>query len=132
MKTYDKDILASHNELKNMPYSVPEGYFYSFKTTMSKAKRQERPALWRTAVPYFAAAAALTLLLTLGVTMSDSSQKEDITPEDYILFSDNLISASLYDTPAYGQTVEAGLKDEEIIEYLIYTGVSPEIIELSK
>lgn len=132
MKTYDNDILASRNELKNMPYSVPEGYFDSFKAGMSMSRRQERPARWRGVVPYIAVAASLTLLLTLGVTLSGSLEKEDITPEDYILFSDNLINTSVYEASAYDQTAEAELEDEEIVEYLIYAGVTPEMIELAK
>lgn len=132
MKTYEKDILASCDELKNMPYSVPEGYFDSFKADMSKTFRPERKKGWTKAVPYLAAAASLTLLLTLGVTMRDSSEKDELTLEDYILFSDNLINTTEYDDPADEQIAEAGLRDEEIIECLIYMDVTPEMIELSK
>ena len=132
MKTYDHDILASHNELKKMPYSVPEGYFDSFKSEMSATLRTKRHPTWKPVASYVAAAASLALLLTLGITMSGPKVGDDTTLEDYILFSDNMINTSIYDASAYEQMAEAELRDEDIIEYLIYAGVTPEMIELTK
>lgn len=131
MKTNGHDILASHDELKKTPYSVPEGYFEAFKAEASRTYSRPVAGPWRKAVPYMAAAASFALLLSLGAMFLQKSAQDDIlTQEDYILFSDNLISTAIYEE--YDQVAEADLMEEEIIEYLIYTGVSPETIELSK
>lgn len=132
MKAYDHDIPASYSDLKKMPYSVPEGYFESFKSDISKTVRTKRDSMWKPAASYFAAAASLALLLTLGVALSDSRDNDDITPEEYILFSDNMINTSLYGVSYEEQMAEAELMDEDIIQYLIYAGVTPEMIELAK
>lgn len=80
-----------------------------------------------------AAVASLALLITGGaIVLGGSGAEEYLTHEDYILFSDNLISTAIDEDPSTYQMADAELIDEEIIEYLIYTGVSPEMIELSK
>lgn len=133
MKTNDKDILATRSELRKQPYGVPEGYFDSFKAEMSGKLPQAAAGPWKKSMPYVAAAASLALLVSAGTIALGKFQSEDIlSQEDYILFSDNLISIDIYEEPSTYQTADAELLDEEIIEYLIYTGVSPEIIELSK
>ena len=133
MKTNEKDILSSRNELKSRPYIVPDGYFDSFRAEMSRVPLPAHTAPWRKAAPYMAIAASLALLVTAGtLALNRFSAEEEISQEDYILFSDNLISTSIYEDHMQEQIAEVGLMDEEIIEYLIFTGVSPEIIELSK
>ena len=132
MKAYDHDIPASHSDLKKMPYSVPEGYFESFKTDISKTVRAKRNSMWKPAASYTAAAASLALLLTLGVTLSGPRDNDDITPEEYILFSDNMINTSVYEAADEEQMAEAELMDEDIIQYQIYAGITPEMIELAK
>ena len=133
MKTNDKDILATRSELRKQPYGVPEGYFDSFKAEMSGKLPQAATGPWKKSMPYVAAAASLALLVSAGTIALGKFQSEDtLSQEDYILFSDNLISIDIYEEPSTYQTADAELLDEEIIEYLIYTGVSPEIIELSK
>lgn len=126
----EKDILTQRKELKKSPYSVPEGYFRTFKEQMHKVTAQTGHSLWRSSAAYIAAAACTALLITFGTVMAESLRpEEEYSLEDYILFSDHLIS-SYYE--ATEQVVEVGLQDEEIIEYLIYTGISPETIELYK
>lgn len=133
MKPNDKDILATRSELKKLPYGVPEGYFDSFKAEMSGKFPQRASGPWKKSAPYIAAAASLALLISAGTIALGKFRSEDtLSQEDYILFSDNLISIDIYEEPSTYQTADAELLDEEIIEYLIYTGVSPEIIELSK
>ena len=133
MKTNEKDILSSHNELKISPFSAPEGYFDSFKAKMSKVPRPAQAAPWRKAAQYIAIAASFALVVTAGtLALNRFSVEEEISQEDYILFSDSLINTALYEDSSTYQMADAELQDEEIIEYLIYTDVSPEIIELSK
>jgi hypothetical protein len=43
-----------------------------------------------------------------------------------------MINTTLYEDDDLDHMAEAELMDEDIIEYLIYIGVSPESIELSK
>lgn len=133
MKTYGHDILASQKELKDRPFSVPDGYFDTFRSEMPGKVTSPQPDIWRRYIPYMAVAACLALLLSVGNFMARNlNHADDFTQEDYILFSDNLISTSVYGNAEMEQTAEAELLDEDIIEYLIYIGVSPESIELSK
>lgn len=135
MKTNGNDILASRSELKKMPYDVPDGYFETFKAEMSHITTAgQRPGIWKGRMTYMAVAASLALLLSLGtMLMRHNSSDETMSPEEYILFSDNLISTEIYQDPSEYQIAEAAdLLEEEIIEYLIYTDVSLETIELLK
>ena len=86
----EKDILKDCPELKQMPFSVPDGYFESFKAETSR-KRVHKGSVWnRTTIAY---------------EMEYGSQIAE---------------------------AESELSDEDIINYLIYTGVSAEFIEMSK
>lgn len=88
---------------------------------------------WRKAVPYIAVAASLTLLIGVGLSLGESSRPYDeFSTEDYILFSDTMIQTIYNEDTTSDQYADAELMDEDIIEYLIYTGESPESIELSK
>ena len=80
-----------------------------------------------------AAAASLALVLSVGSLVKDIfTSGNDFTDEDYILFSNSFISTAEYDSSDSYQFAAAELMDEDIVEYLIYLGVSPESIELSK
>ena len=80
-----------------------------------------------------AAAASLALLFGVGLSLNESFKSRDVfSTEDYILFSDSMIHTIYDDDASTYQYADAELMDEDIIEYLIYTGESPESIELSK
>jgi hypothetical protein len=131
MKTYGQDILTSQKELKERPFSVPDGYFEAFKAgAISKSSISAAKPLSKL-VPYLAVAASIALLLGLGLSFSRKSI-DTLSEEDYILFSDNLIRTDFDESDVTEQFAEAELYDEDIIEYLIYIGESPESIELSK
>ena len=133
MKTNGHDILASRPELKDRPFGIPEGYFETFREEMTAKAAKPQISLWNRSVPYMAAAASLALILTVGSFVKNSfGSSNDFTDEDYILFSNSFISTAEYDSSESYQFAEAELMDEDIIEYLIYLGVSPESIELSK
>ena len=55
-----------------------------------------------------------------------------MTEEDYVMFADNMMNTIAYEMEFGSQIAEADLSDEDIINYLIYTGVTAEHIELSK
>ena len=80
-----------------------------------------------------AAAASLALVLSVGSLVKDIfTSGNDFTDEDYILFSNSFISTAEYDNSDSYQFADAELMDEDIVEYLIYLGVSPVSIDLSK
>jgi hypothetical protein len=133
MKTYGQDILTSQKELKERPFTVPDGYFESFKTEAMRKSIAPAASPLRKMVPYMAVAASLALLLGVGLSLNKSLEPYDeFSTEDYILFSDTMIRTIYDDDAATYQYADAELMDEDIIEYLIYTGESPESIELSK
>ena len=54
----------------------------------------------------------------------------EITQEDYFLFSENFLET--YEMGNTYQIADAEIGDNDIIEYLIYTGITAEEIELSE
>ena len=135
MKDLERDILQEAS-LKECPYSVPEGYFESLK---ERAVKYSKPA----PVPVFqfkrilmtavSLAAMFTLMVTAGTFfLEKATPAEDMTHEDYIVFSDGYFDLEMYDGSMSEQYAEASVSDEDIVEYLIYTGVSEEFIEMSK
>ncbi len=132
MKTYGQDILTSQKELKERPFSVPDGYLEAFKAEAMRTSVAPAASPLRRLVPYMAAAASLALLIGVGLSLNETFRThEEFSTEDYILFSDTMIR-TIYDDASTYQYADAELMDEDIIEYLIYTGESPESIELSK
>ena len=136
MKDLQRDILQEAS-LKNRPYSTPEGYFESFK---EKAVKYSKPAkvtplqFKRILTTAVSMAAMFILMVTAGTMFLKSvTPDSDLTQEDYIVFSDGYFDLELYDTDGMAeQYADASISEEDIIEYLIYTGVSQEFIEMSK
>lgn len=135
MKDLERDILQEAS-LKKCPYSVPEGYFESLK---EKAVKYSKPA----PVPVFqfkkvlmtavSMAAMFILMVTAGTFLLEkSTPSEDLTHEDYIVFSDGYFDLEMYEDNMSEQYADASISDEDIVEYLIYIGVSEEFIEMSK
>lgn len=132
MKQTDKDILKDFAELRRMPYSVPEGYFDTFRREMKKPQTQV-VSLWSRIMPYASVAAVFIFLVSAGTFILErTTDTRDFTQEDYILFSENFSLNTIYQVHEETQLADASLADEDIIEYLIYTGVSAEEIEYSK
>ena len=135
MKDLERDILQEAS-LKKCPYSVPEGYFESLK---EKAVKYSKPA----PVPVFqfkkvlmtavSMAAMFILMETAGTFLLEkTTPSEDLTHEDYIVFSDGYFDLEMYEDNMSEQYADASVSDEDIVEYLIYIGVSEEFIEMSK
>lgn len=126
------DILKDCTELKQMPFSVPEGYFDSFKNA-NAVPVAKRVSLWNRIVPYVAMAAVFVSLVAAGTFFLERSTPQyQMTEEDYVMFADNMMNTIAYEMEYGDQIAEADLSEEDIINYLIYTGVSAEAIELSK
>ena len=128
----EKDILKDCLQLKQMPFAVPEGYFETFKAEASKPMVRKLDFRTRIA-PYAAMAAVFIFMVTAGTFLLEKSVPEyQITEEDYVMFSDNIMSTIAYEMEYGYQLAEAEVSEEDIIDYLIYTGVSAEQIELLK
>ena len=131
MKEKNRDILADNPKLKEQVYSVPDGYFSGFKAGMTPYASVE-PSLARRLVPYLSMAAVFIFLFTAGTFfVQQTTPADEFTQEDFILYSSNISGIGLYEEEP-DQLADAGIADEDIIEYLIYSGISAEEIELSK
>ena len=122
------------DSLRKCPYSVPEGYFDSLKERAMKYA-QPAPVFQFKRVLYTAVsmAAMFILMVTAGTFfLKGVTPAEDLTQEDYMVFTDGYIDLELYDDGLSEQYADASISNEDIVEYLIYTGVSEELIELSK
>ena len=129
----EKDILKDCQELKKMPFSVPEGYFEAAKDSLRKPVTKT-VGLWKRMVPYVAMAASFAIMVSVGTHFLEKTTSENfvMTEEDYILFSDNMMNSISYEMEYSNQLAEAEISDEDIINYLIYIGITPEEIEFAK
>ena len=136
MKT-EKDILKSAPELKNLPYSIPDGYFDRLKAeamnNVRESEERQRPFIARLA-PYAAVAAAFVFLVTAGTFLLERTTRATQSEMDEFYFYSNMIPVT---DPYAVETIKVDyendiLEDEDIIEYLIYSGVTAEVIELSR
>lgn len=136
MKDSERNIMYD-DSLRKCPYSVPEGYFESLK---ERAVKYSKPApapvfqFKRILTTAVSMAAMFVLMVTAGTfLLENTTPEEDLTQEDYIVFSDGYFGLEMYDDDGLSeQYADASISDEDIVEYLIYTGVSEELIELSK
>lgn len=125
------DILNTMSEeLSQMPYSVPDGYFEKLESTLRLHERPARRGLIRILAPYASMAAAFVLLVTAGTFLLDkTTESKEMTYEDFLVHSDYALSEG------YGEeiiVIDTQMEEDDIIEYLIYTGVTAEVIEQSK
>lgn len=129
----NKDILNTlSSELKKTPYSVPEGYFASFGENLRLIQTEDEKSFTFRLAPYISMAAAFLLIVSAGTFLLRNTVSSDyMTYEDYIVHSDMMISV-IYDEDEQNVDAVADMNEDEIIEYLIYTGTTAENIELSK
>lgn len=125
MKTDGKDILKTPG-LKDNPFSVPEGYFTTFKTEMHVPEKPGKSLDWRKLGTGIAVAASFALLVTAGLQTLRTDSQEEFDSIDLMVFSD-MSTESYYDLMAIYEEEE--LTEEDIIEYLIHSETSLENIE---
>ena len=117
-------------ELRKMPYSTPEGYFDTLKNDLLRRSVpvcNERRSMNRL-ISYASVVAVLAVLVSAGTFFLKSiSEAEDMTYEDYLVHSEILT-----DEDFHKDIDNIEINEEDIIEYLIYTGVTAELIEQSK
>ncbi len=129
MKQKERDILAEKTELKNMAYHLPKGYFDEFKLNMKPPK--EKPALSK-AKPYLYVAASFAVLVAAGLALLRPALPDDeFTQEDFLVFSESMINTEYYEYST-DQYAEAEIANDDIIDYLIYSGITAEEIEQLK
>ena len=125
MKTQDNDILKQDGNLKEMPFSLPEGYMESLRKELKTIPQRntKKISIFNRILPYVSLAAAFAMIVTIGGFILEKTTQQDLSYEDYIVFSDDMTNTLLYDTD---ELYADALSDDDIIEYLIYTGVEIE------
>lgn len=125
MKTKDNDILKKEGYLKEMPFCLPEGYMESLSNELKAIPQRDtkKIPMFQRLVPYISLAAAFAMIVTIGGFILEKTTETDLSYEDYIVFSEDMTNTIFYDTET--QYAEA-FSDEDIIEYLIHTGVEIE------
>ena len=120
MKDSERNIMYD-DSLRKCPYSVPEGYFDSLKERAMKYA-QPAPVFQFKRVLYTAVsmAAMFILMVTAGTFfLKGVTSAEDLTQEDYMVFTDGYIDLELYDDGLSEQYADASISNEDIVEYLI-------------
>lgn len=115
-----------------MPYSTPDGYFEGLKVglKMIPAREKSGTRVLRKVARYTAIAASVALLFTAGrFIYGKLADADEFTEEDYIVFSDELTNAVYQESYTDQYATAQDLTEEDLIEYLIYTGVEIEEIE---
>lgn len=131
MKNKDKDILNSLN-LQKMPYDTPEGYFEDFKNK-AKAGVAPKTGIWGRMAPYAGMAAAFLFIFMIGKTVTEGTDGNmEITQEDYLVFTKEMPIDIIYGIESEYQVADAAINEEDVISYLIYSGISAEEIEQYK
>lgn len=121
MKNSGTDILSDRQELRQMPYTTPTGYFDVLKHDLKETSRPAGRGL-RKFAPYVALAAAmLTLLFAAGGFFLEHLNREEFTQEDYIVFSEDMTNTLFYTMEEEYELYADVLTEDDIIEYLIYT-----------
>ncbi len=129
MKEKERDILAERSDLKKMPYILPEGYFDEFKKNM---RLPEAHSPMKKAMPFVSIAASAALLIAGGLMLSQlAALDDDFTQEDFLVFSNSMINPEYYEYSSE-QYADAEIANDDIIDYLIYSGITAEEIEHHK
>lgn len=131
MKSTDKDILNSLN-LKKMPFDTPEGYFERFKAGMKK-EATPRSGIWNRFAPYAGLAAAFLSIFAIGTAILERSVEDtEMIQDDYLVFFENMPVTTIYEIEEEVQLADAAMNEEDIINYLIYSGITAEELEQYK
>ena len=119
-------------------WKVPEGYFDSLKDrlyTIPEMESERRRISWFTKMrPYFALAAAFAAILVAGTLILRSTIHSEASEDDIYY---NLMVADLIPVTMEYSSLDDGLSqenvpEEEIIEYLINSGVSERMLAMEE
>jgi hypothetical protein len=130
MKEMKRDILSENPQLRKQAYTAPDGYFEEFRSQINPYREAQQK--WtEKLVPFVSMAATFILMVTAGTFfLQRTTPSEEFTQEDFLVFSSEVSRMDYYEEMDH--IADAGIADEDIVEYLIYSGVSAEEIELSK
>ena len=140
MEKIEKDILNTSDDLKKMPFTTPEGYFegvnrsvmarIAAEETSEETSSAERKPLRLILAPYLSLAAMFAVIVCAGSLFlkylpfsSTTDEFEDMAYLDIIPVTepDMIYYAGNYETEY--------VTEEDIAEYLIYSGVDIESFE---
>lgn len=121
--------------MKQNPHITPEGYFSDLKSRLhSIPDVQEMPTTWQKIRPHLAMAAAFLAIVTAGTAILRNTAGNPAlsTPESLSQYElAQLVRTSspyLYDEETYDDEVSEPT-EEELINYLISTGITIENLE---
>lgn len=127
-------MLNSRKELREMPFSVPDGYFdrLNGKICADAAHAEGSTPIWNRVAPYAAMAAMFVLIALAGQAVIHQQERNisNEAEEDSFFYTQIMPVSGLeeiYET-GDGYIAESGLSDEDIVEYLIYSGLPVESI----
>ncbi len=128
------NILTGTDDLKKMPYSLPEGYFEGLSAKVRDRIRMEtdRPAV-RRVIPMrfvlYAAAAVIAVVIAVGLLFGLSGQKTAIPEDglqdsDYLYYFTEVIPVTDPESIYYSyNSVTYDPEIEDIINYLYDEGI---------
>lgn len=137
------DILKSDRKLKQMPFDIPDGYFSSFEHRMlglaEKDKPYQKSHKWNftafKSVQVLAAAAAVAAAVVGGFSISEHSrtarQQEQMAQDSFFYTELMPVTGAgiIYEDDSYGSYIaDTDISDEDIIDYLIYSGTPVELL----
>ena len=139
------NILESEKRLKKMPFDVPDGYFTDLQQKVMKSAGSTAASHVPGGARHYpgitmrltTAAAMLAAVVTGGLAVIGQHRDSDMEKErmiDASFFYTELMPADadlLYDTDSYGYIADSDLSDEDIIDYLIYSGTPVELLNES-
>lgn len=127
------------------PYKVPDGYFDNLRARLDSIPSAQRgveadtpetvvvmPSLWTRVRPYIAMAAAFLILVTAGTAiLKTTSGRITVSDEEYIQLASLLPVTDPYAIYYDDYAEDDELSGEDIVNYLIETGVSLEQLAYS-
>ena len=134
-----KSSILDDLKAQKMPYGVPEGYFDNLRIRLESipsqmegektapAKVVAMPSLWTRVRPYMAMAAAFLIMVTAGTAiLKNTSKSMTMTEEEYMQLASILPVTDPYAIYYDDYAEEDDISGEDIVNYLIETGVSLE------
>ena len=132
---FKRDDILQKAELKQAPFSVPEGYFDSLQgrvmQRVAQSSRQGRPHTVSFKRWWPAAAAACVALIAAVSLLLRTSLPSDATAdadEELIETVSGFLDLKAESIADYSAGEEETFSQEAIIEYLAYTGISSEYL----
>lgn len=133
------DILQSDKSLKKMPYKVPEGYFSELSGRIpphQDKKESSDRTIWQVLAPYAAMAAMFTLIAFAGKgIMKISSRQHQWAETEEFYYTELMplsgIQVQFYEDDQYGYIADNNATENDIVQYLIYSGISIEEININ-